>query len=170
MRDVHTRMRVHTHVRMACCTYIYIRTHRLAGVDRTGGEERRGQWDLIIRHKRNIAGRPDSGTRKISSEGDRSPRGRFGSVTWDGMGAHTPWLNIFYIEPDRFTDELTEGKSVMTRSGKGGALTARWRRGVYNIYNYIYIYMSNCTSGPISQSDGQYMISQPRALFVLECG
>ena len=46
LRDVHTRMRVHTHVRMLHI-YIYIRTHRLAGVDRTGGEERRGEGSGI---------------------------------------------------------------------------------------------------------------------------
>ena len=61
--------------------------------------------------QKNIAGRPDW-EQENQQRGDRSPRGRFGSVTWDGMGGHTPWLNIFYIEPDRFTDELTNrGKS-----------------------------------------------------------
>lgn len=44
----------------------------------------------IIRHKRTSLGdRIGNKKIKISSEGDRSPRGRFGSVTWDGMGAHT---------------------------------------------------------------------------------
>ena len=62
--------------------------------------------------QKNIAGRPD-----WEQENQNQQRGGqestwsvwLGYLGWDG---HTPWLNIFYIEPDRFTDELTDrGKS-----------------------------------------------------------